>query len=179
MVPAEAWVPLAEVARPHGVRGELRLRLFHRESDLLLRLDEVLVRFTDGEEQEVSVDGARRANDAILMKLFSVDDRDRADELRGALVCARRGTFPPLEPGEFYACDVEGARVIVDDGAMGSEELGRVQELRSYPTVDVLLVQPADGSGAWEVPLVAAVVRGIDLERGVVTLESREGVDRA
>ena len=137
------------------------------------------VRFADGEEQEVSVDGARRANDAILMKLFSVDDRDRAEELRGALVCARRGSFPPLEPGEFYACDVEGARVIVDDGAMGSEELGRVRELRSYPTVDVLLVQPADGSGAWEVPLVAAVVRGIDLERGVVTLESREGVDRA
>jgi 16S rRNA processing protein RimM len=82
--------------RPHGVRGELRLRLFNSDSDLLLALDEVLVRFADGEEQEVSVDGARRANDAILMKLHSVDDRDRADELRGARVCGRRADFPAL-----------------------------------------------------------------------------------
>src|SRR6516162_5211006 len=104
MLAAEAWVPLAEVARPHGVHGELRLRPFNRDSDLLLELDEVLVRFPDGEEHEVSVDGARRANDAILLKLHSVDDRDRADELRGALVCARRGEFPQLEAGEFYVC---------------------------------------------------------------------------
>ncbi|MDP9151671.1 MAG: ribosome maturation factor RimM [Myxococcota bacterium] len=178
MLSPQAWVPLAEVARPHGVRGELRLRLFHRESDLLLRLDEVLVRFPDGEEQEVSVDSARRANDAVLMKLFSVEDRDRAEELRGALVCARRGDFPPVEEGEFYACDVEGARVVVDDGA-APQELGHVRELRSYPTLDVLLVRPADGLGDWEVPLVASVVRGIDLAAGVVTLASLEGIERA
>ena len=65
----DAWVPLAEVMRPHGVQGELRLRLFNRDSDLLLDVEEVLVRFPEGDEQEVSVDAARRANDAILIKL--------------------------------------------------------------------------------------------------------------
>jgi ribosomal protein L35AE/L33A len=94
MLAPDAWVPLAEVMRPHGVRGELRLRLFNKDSDLLLSLDEVLVRFPEGDEQEVSVDGARRANDAILMKLHSVDDREGADELRGAIVCARGPTSP-------------------------------------------------------------------------------------
>ncbi len=44
MLAAGAWVPLAEVARPHGVRGELRLRPYNGDSDLLLGLDEVLVR---------------------------------------------------------------------------------------------------------------------------------------
>jgi 16S rRNA processing protein RimM len=173
-VDPEAWVPLAEVARPHGVRGEVRLQLYNRDSDLLLYLDEVLVRFPEGEEQEVSVDGARRANEAILMKLHSVDDRDRAEELRGASVCARRGDFPPLEDGEFYACDVEGARVVVD----GGEELGRVTALRSYPTVDVLVVAAADGGRPWEVPLVDAVVSHLDVAGGVVTLATREGIER-
>jgi 16S rRNA processing protein RimM len=98
---AESWVPLAEVARAHGVRGEVRLRPYNRDSDLLTRLDEVLVRFPDGDEQEVSVDSARAANEAILMKLHGVDDRDRAAELRGSILCARRGDFPALEPGEF------------------------------------------------------------------------------
>jgi 16S rRNA processing protein RimM len=173
------WVPVAEVARPHGVGGELRLRLFNPESDLLLQLDELLIRLSDGSEHEVSVDGARRANDAILMKLFSVDDRDGAAHLRGAVLCARREDFPPLAPGEFYACDVEGARVIVGDGDVGGCELGRVRTLRSYPGAQVLVVDSAEDDGSWEVPLVDSVVRSIDLEANLVTLATMEGVERA
>jgi 16S rRNA processing protein RimM len=156
----------------------LRLRLFNRDSDLLLALDEVLVRFADGEEQEVSVDAARRANDAILMKLYSVDDRGRADELRGAKVCARRADFPPLAPGEFYACDIEGALVVVDE-ADRKTELGRVRELRTYPTTHALLVESMDGASAWEVPLVEGVVLSVDVEAALVTLRTMEGVERA
>jgi len=174
----DAWVPLAEIARPHGVRGELRLKLYNRDSDLLLDQDEVLIRFPDGEEQEVSVDGARRADDAILMKLHAVDGRDRAEELRGVVVCVRRGAFPPPEPGEFYACDVEGARVVVvEDGA--EREVGRVTALKPYPTLDILEVAAADGGKPWEVPLVEAVVRDVDIAAGVVTLSTMVGVERA
>jgi 16S rRNA processing protein RimM len=178
VIPADAWVPLAEVARPHGVRGELRLRLYNRDSDLLLGLDEVLIRFAEGDEQEVSVDGARRADDAILMKLHSVDDRDRAEELRGATICARRGNFPALEAGEFYACDVEGVRVVVDDGAGGVRDVGRVREMRVYPATHVLVVDAGDGGRAWEVPLVDSVVRSLDVEGGLVTLATMDGVER-
>jgi 16S rRNA processing protein RimM len=173
------WVPLAEVARPHGVRGELRLKLYNRESDLLLGLDEVLLRFPDGEEHEVSVDSARRANDAVLMKLHSVDDRDRADDLRGAVVCARRSDFPPLEAGEFYACDVEGAKVVLDDGTGPAREVGRVRALRSYPTAEVLEVEAEDGATTWEVPLVEAIVRKVDVAGQVVFLATMDGVEKS
>jgi 16S rRNA processing protein RimM len=176
MLAPDAWVPLAEVARPHGVRGELRCRPFNRDSDLLLELDEVLVRFPEGDEQEVSVDGARRANDAILLKLHSVDDRDRAAELREALVCARRGEFPALDEGEFYACDIEGARVVAEEP---ERELGRVMELRTYPSVDVLIVAAADGGRPWEVPLVEGIVQRVDVTGGMVVLSSFDGLDRA
>lgn len=171
-------MPLAEVLRPHGVRGELRLKPYNRESDLLLDLDGVLLRMPDGEEHEVSVDGARRANDAVLMKLHSIDDRDRAAELRGAEVCARREDFPPLAAGEFYACDVEGALVVVDDGSGPPSELGRVRALRSYPASEVLEVVPLDGSGPVEVPLVDGVVKTVDVAAQLVTLRTLEGVEK-
>ncbi len=174
-----AWVPLAEVARPHGVKGELRLKLYNRDSDILLEQDEVLLRPKDGPEQEVSVDRARRADDAILMKLHAVDDRDRADELRGAQICVQRTSFPPLEEGEFYVCDLEGARVSVRrGGAAELEPLGTVKELRTYPSVDVLVVAADDGGKDWEVPLVAAFVERVDAERREVVVTGVDGLER-
>jgi 16S rRNA processing protein RimM len=178
MLAPGAWVPLAEVARPHGVRGELRLRLYNGDSDLLLDVDEVLVRMASGEEHEVSVDGARRANDAILLKLYSIDDRDRAEELRGAIVCARRGDFPAPADGEFYACDIEGARVVVEAEGAPPREIGTVREIRTYPAAEVLVVDASDGGRPWEVPLVDGIVRRVDLEGGKVTLATLEGVER-
>ncbi len=173
MIRKDAWVPLAEVARPHGVRGEVRLKVYNRDSTLLLARDEVLVRLPDGEEHEVTVEGARPVEGAILMKLHSVDDRDRADELRGSLVCVKRGDFPPPESGEFYACDVAGARVRV-----GERPLGVVKELRTYPSVDVLVVRADDGGKDWEVPLVAAFVQRVDPEAGEVVVATLEGLER-
>jgi 16S rRNA processing protein RimM len=170
----ERWVPLAEIARPHGVRGEVRLRLFNKSSDVLLEQDEVLVRLPDGEEHEVSVDRARRADDAILMKLYSVDDRDRAAELRGAHVCVRRSDFPALAAGEFYAVDVVGAEARLEGG-----RLGEVVELVTYPTVEAIVVRAADGLGDWEIPLTDTYVGAVDVDSRVVEIKTLEDLERS
>jgi 16S rRNA processing protein RimM len=169
----DAWVPLAEIARPHGVKGELRLRLFNKTSDTLLGLDEVLVRLPDGVEHEVSVERARRADDAILMKLHSVDDRDRAEELRGALICVRRRDFDEADEDEFYAVDVVGAEVRV-----GSERIGTVSEILTYPSVEVMLVKADDLKGDWEIPLTEMYIARIDVEAKVVELVSLDDLER-
>ena len=173
MVSLDDWIPLAEVARPHGVRGELRLKLFNKDSDLLLAHDEVLVRLPNGEEHEVSIDRARRADDAILMKLYSVDDRDRADELRGALICIRRRDFPPPAEGEFYVCDAKGARVVC-----GGETVGTVKDVMNYPTIDALVVKASDGGKDWEIPLTDVFVDSLDVAKGEIALKTLEGLER-
>jgi len=175
----DAWVPLGVVARPHGVRGELRVHAFNRDSHLLLVLDEVLVRFANGDEQECSVDGSRPTTGAVLVKLFSVDSRERAEELRGAHICARRSAFPPIAEGEFYVCDIEGARVVVDDGAHATLDVGLVKEVRSYPTMSTIVVSAADGGAAWEIPLVDSIVRSVDVAANLVTLATMQDVERA
>ncbi len=170
----DEWVPLAVVGRPHGVRGELRAHPFNRDSDLLLDLDEVLVRFTEGdrkgEQHEVSLDSARQGNDAILIKLVGVDDRDAADDVKGAELCVRRGDFPKLEEGEFYACDIIGA-----DAVLEGKVVGRVEAFTSYPSVDILLI--ASDRGRYEVPLVDPYVDEVDSVNGRVVLRTLEGLD--
>ena len=170
---ADDWVPLAEVARPHGVKGELRLRLFNATSDVLLGQDEVLVRLQNGEEHEVSVERARRADDAILMKLFSVDDRDRAEDLRSAQICVRRRDFPEAEEGEFYAIDVVGS-----EARLAGQRVGVIAELITYPSIEVLLVHADDGKGDWEVPLTEMFVGKVDVANKVVELVTLDDVER-
>jgi 16S rRNA processing protein RimM len=167
---ADEWVPLAEIARPHGVQGELRLRVFNADSALLLELDEVQVRFPNGETHEVSVDAARRASDAILMKLHSVDDRDRADALRGAIISVQRKQFPPLADGEFYACDVVGARVVREEDP--AAVIGTVLEYRSYPSVSTFAVQLA--TGELEIPVTETFVASVDVAAGCVMVRALE-----
>lgn len=177
MLSPEDWVPLAEVARPHGLRGEVKLKVFNEDSDVLLSQEDVLIRLRSGEEHEVSVDRARRAGDAILMKLYSVDDCDRAAELRGALVCARRGSFPPPDAGEFYTCDLLGAKVLLRSGEAW-EELGSVRAVQSYPSADALVVRAADGGKDWEVPLLESFVEKLDVAAGVVHVSKLDGLER-
>jgi 16S rRNA processing protein RimM len=167
---ARRWVPVAEVARPHGVRGELRLKLYNEGSELLLRPREVKLRLRDGEERESRVVAARPVSKALLVTLAGVADRDVAEALREARVCVPRDEFPPLADGEFYACDVEGARVV-----LGSDEVGRVTALQSYPACDVLVIERASG-GSVEVPLTDAFVASVDAGAGLVKLVTLEGL---
>lgn len=170
MLDPERWVPLAEIARPHGVKGEVRLKLFNAASDVLLEQDEVLVRTPDGEEHEVSVDKGRRADDAILMKLYSVDDRDRAEELRGSLVCVRRKDFPPLDEGEYYSVDLVGAVA-----SMEGHEVGKVIDVIDYPTMSVLAV--SDGKQIWELPLNEEYVGAVDVDGATVEVLSLDELE--
>lgn len=173
MIDPKAWVPLAEIARSHGVKGEVRLKLYNADSDLLLDADEILLRSPEGDEQEVSVDGARRANDAILMKLHKVDDRDKADELRTSIICLRRSDFPKLEDGEFYFCDAIGAKV-----SFGEQVLGEVKEIVTYPSVSVIVVRASDGGKNWEVPLTDAFIASVDTDAGKFELATMDGIER-
>lgn len=167
---ARRWVPVAEVARPHGVRGELRLKLYNEGSELLLRPRDVKLRLPDGEERDARLASARPVSKALLVTFAGVDDRDRAEALREAHVCVPRDEFPALDDGEFYACDVEGARVV-----LGADEVGSVTALLSYPACDVLVVKRATGASV-EVPLTEAFVESVDVGAGLVKLVTLEGL---
>jgi 16S rRNA processing protein RimM len=165
-------VPVAEVARPHGVLGELRLKVYNAESDLLLRRPPVTLRLPDGSAREARITAARPVDRAILVRLDGVADRDAAEGLRGAEVCVPRAALPPLDEGEFYACDVEGAAAVLTSG----EAVGKVTALTSYPTCDVLVVERPDGTRV-EVPLTEAYVASVDPATGVVEIHTLEGLD--
>ncbi len=143
--------------------------MYNQDSDLLLHCDEVRVTLPDGKtERDIAVEKARPADGAILAKLKGVNDRDQALLLQGSKVSIPRDKFPPLEDGEFYVCDIVGTSAQLD-----GEAFGTVADLRSYPTLDVLVVKTARGT--YEVPLTEAFVERVSADG--VALRSIEGLE--
>lgn len=141
----------------------------------MLHLDAVLVRLPDGSEHEAAIDKARPAAEAILIQLAGVTTRDRADAMRGAVLCARRSAFQPLEEGEFYVCDLEGARVFART-EQEVTEVGRVVTLVTHPSVDVLVVDVAGTTQPLEVPLVEDYVERVDVVAREVVLRNLDAL---
>jgi 16S rRNA processing protein RimM len=166
------FVPVAEVARAHGIRGEVRLKLYHEESEIFAQKPTIRLRTPEGEERFVNIDLARNTNNGLLVKFAGTNDRNDAEALRGCILSVPRDEFPALEDGEFYACDIEGAQAVLPSG----DVVGRVTELVSYPTCNSLTVQRPTGAKL-EVPLVEQFVASVDTEAGVVHLVTIEGLE--
>lgn len=166
----DALVALGVIARPHGVRGEVRVHLFNPASTLLLECDHVVLRMPDG-EWVAEVVRSRPDKDGVLMHFAETTDRDAADELRGAEVCIPRAALPPIEDGEFYHVDAIGLRVVNAAG----DDLGEVTEVVRYPSADCFRVRSADGLR--EVPNVDAYIVAVDLAAGQLRVHDLSDLD--
>ena len=127
---ADRWVEVGLVARPHGVQGELRVSLHNKESEVLFHVDEVLVRLANGDEHEVSVDGVRPADQAVLLRLHSIGDRDRAEELRGAKLFVKRSQFAPLETASSTRAISRARALSLASAKLARAKLARVTMAR-------------------------------------------------
>ena len=162
---ARKLVSIAYVTRAHGLRGELRVHAHNEQTEALRRGAHLVLRTKDGKERDVKIASLRAADKAFLVTLEGISDRNEAEALKGADILVPREALPPPEDGEFYPCDVEGARAVLTDGTA----VGTVRQLRSYPTIDVLVVDKAEG-GEVEVPLTDDYVEEVDAAGGVVKL---------
>ena len=107
----------------------------------------------------------RRAGteDRLILRLDGVDDRPGVEALRGADLMVARTAAPPLEPGEYWAEDLEGCRVVTAEG----RELGVVEGLRALPSCEVLEV------GELLVPMVGDAVRVVDIAARRIVVDAR------
>jgi len=165
--PDEPLIALGAVARPHGVRGELRVHPYNPDSELLLGLDRIWL-LRDGERRELEITGARPHKGLFLLTLAGVDDRDGAEALRGCEVAVPRGALPEPDEDEYYHADLVGLTAVGADGS----PLGTVSTVIQYPSVDCLELRAE--AGIREIPLLEAYVSEIDLEAGRVVVEHWE-----
>lgn len=166
---ADELIELAAVVRAHGLAGEVVLKSFNPESELLSSLDEIVLRSPDGTLRRFEVISRRGHQE--LLALRGVTDRDAAEGLRGHVVCVPRSALPPLEEGEYYLVDLVGLRVQTPDGSV----LGHVEDILEYPSVEALVII-TDGI-VREVPNLDRYVPVVDVAGGFVVVEHIDEIE--
>jgi 16S rRNA processing protein RimM len=104
-------VALAAVAGAHGVKGEVRLKLFSDSAASLARHEDVYV---GGAVRRLLF--ARDGGKTAIARFEGIGDRSSAEALRGSLVEVDRSALPPLEEGEYYHSDLVGLACVDREG---------------------------------------------------------------
>jgi 16S rRNA processing protein RimM len=149
---------LAAVAGAHGVKGEVRLKLFSDSAESLSRHEKLYV--GDVERRLLSV---RDSGKTAVARLDGINDRSAAEALRGSLVEIDRSALPPLEDGEYYHADLIGLPAEGSDGI----RVGTVVAVENYGAGDLLEIERADGKTSL-IPFKDGIA---DLQDGRIVLD--------
>ena len=153
----ERRIALAAVAGAHGIRGEVRLKLFSDSVESLARHRSV---FVGGNERRLlSVSDSKMP----IARFEGVDDRSAAEALRSALVEVDRAALPPLEEGEYYYADLIGLPALDVHGT----PLGTVVAIENYGAGDLLEIEREGGARSL-IPFKPGIA---DLDDGKIILD--------
>jgi 16S rRNA processing protein RimM len=187
-------VAVGQVARAHGIRGEVIV---------VVRTDEPGLRFAPGgtlaadppERGPLTVRASRWHSGRLIVAFEGITDRTEAEGLRGILLLLDSAQIPsPADPDEFYDHELIGLGVVTAAGA----PVGVVADVLHHGQ-DLLVVRPeglvatgrpgapalpgkAGGPGAANrsdellVPFVGAIVTDVDLAGGRLVIDPPPGL---
>ena len=154
----ERRIALAAVAGAHGIKGEVRLKLFSESAVSLAKHEKLIV--GGAERRLISV---RDSGKTAVARFEGVNDRSVAETLRGSLIEIDRSALPPLEEGEYYHADLIGLGAVDREG----RPVGTVVSVENFGAGDLLEIELADGKRSL-IPFREGIA---DLEDGKIVLD--------
>jgi 16S rRNA processing protein RimM len=151
-------IPLAAVAGAHGIKGEVRLKLFSDSSESLAQYSEL---FVGGAPRRLL--GVRDGGKFAVARFEGIADRTAAESLRGSLIEIDRADLPPLGEGEYYHADLIGIPCVDGEG----HTLGSVVAVENFGAGDLLEVENESGRRSL-IPFKPGIA---DLQDGRIVLD--------
>ena len=110
-IPADL-VEIGTLARPHGIRGEIRVN-YYADSLELLRGDVVYLQAGNKPPRKMEIDTVRMHQGTPLIRFVEAPDRTAAEFLRGQTLLIPESALPELDEDEVYLHDMLGLSVVL------------------------------------------------------------------
>lgn len=155
---------VGRIAGCFGVRGELKCAT--SRSARALFVPGARFRYARaGREGIARLETVRAHGGRLLVTLEGVRDRTAAEVFVGAELYADRETIP-LDEGEYLDASLVGCAVVDASG----RACGSVERVEHLPASDMLVV------GGRMIPMVAAIVRDVDVAQKRIVIDPPEGL---
>jgi 16S rRNA processing protein RimM len=163
------------IQKPHGVRGELFVRLETDRPAEAFAAGRTL-RLGDGagepSDEVLTVERSRAFKGGVLLRVEGIASRDeRLEALRGRTLLIPRAEAEPPGEGEVFYHQLLGMRVLT--AAEGA--IGRVSEVYDAPSGPLLSVA-REGGGELLIPFVRETIRRLDPAAGEMELDLPAGL---
>ena len=153
---------IAEVLKPQGIRGEIKVKTFTDAPENVKAFKTVYI---DGNPYKIL--SFRIGNDgAAYLGLRGVPDRNAAELLRGKTIEGERDDGPALEEGQYYIVDIIGLLCETEEG----EALGTVTDISNFSS-DIYTIEKAGKKILF--PAVKGVVKRVDFENKKLIVDKR------
>lgn len=171
--PTPKYLQIGEILRPHGVRGEVRMRVVTAYPERIPDLTRVYLGTHpfDTKPKLFEIVSVRFHHEVALVTFKGIEDRDDADRLRNLSVLVALEDAIPLDEGEVYLFELIGMRVVTEDG----QDIGEVDDIIEAGPNDTYVVK-SDKYGEFTIPDVPQFILRIDKANKQVVVRLMEGL---
>ena len=170
-MPQGRLVAIGEIGRPHGLGGEVRVTPLTDRPERFKTLREcVLWDVTRDRREPCRVTAARRHGETLVIAIAGCATPEAAAALTGRLLAVSEADVLPPPEGHFYPWQLEGCRVLTEDG----REVGRVLRVESAPAQDLWVV--GDDTHEHLVPAVPEIVVDVNVAERRIVIDPPEGL---
>jgi len=158
------FLRIAQIARPHGVRGAVKLYPLTDNTDRFYGLQEAYLE-TDRGYLPVSLSQISVQPDAVMLKISNCDSREEAEKLRGVYLCVDRAHAVQLPEYTYFIVDLIGCEISDTAG----NHYGKIVDVHQTGANDVYIIR--DKNKETLVPALKKVLHCVDIPNKRIVLD--------
>ncbi len=162
------------IASTHGLKGEVNVFPTTEDPMRFKKLKKVILDTGREGKKEVTIENVRFGNKFVIVKFKEFNDISEVERFKSRELIVPREDAIKLEPGEYYLGDLEGMKIVDEEGT----ELGTLLKVIQTGANDVYEMQRAEDPDADTVmiPGIKDCVKDIDIENKVMTIHVMDGL---
>jgi 16S rRNA processing protein RimM len=164
----QPFLVVAEILKPFGFRGEVKLKVITDYPERLLKHKTVYI---GPDARAFQVERSRSHASYILMKFVGYDTDMSVAKLRGQLVQIPADQAAKLKKGQYYHHQIIGLNVVTTEGA----PVGTLTEILETGANDIYLVKTPENKEIL-LPAIKSVIKNIDLDAKTITVDLIPGL---
>lgn len=161
--PEDRFILIGKVAKPHGLRGEVKLHTYSDQPETVLQYSQVVLVDNSGHlSAGLKIEKGRLQGKIAVIKLQSIDDRNSAEAIQGHGILLDKKDLPAVEEDEYYWYQLYDLPVYTNTG----DKLGMVSNIFSNGAQDIMVVK--DGAQEYLIPLLDTIIKEHNKEEIII-----------